>query len=211
MNGFVSAQALKPKQRSDLSVLGTGRQHATSVRTFGWCATSFAPWWAHSSDFLSFPGWRWLSFLLFLNKGNNQNITSSWLSKFLASSLLYRWSSSPDNTWVGCQSKAIIIISADGQNGRVICNIMNAPIPNFSWSFDIFCGWSSSSCKLHLHNLLWKILVKTLLPRRLHAAECLKRHLRAEWLRKLSTLEMLPLSHDIRHFSDNRKRRDGIT
>ena len=32
MNGFVSAQALKPKQRSDLSVLGTGRQHATSVR-----------------------------------------------------------------------------------------------------------------------------------------------------------------------------------
>ena len=32
MNGFVSAQALKPKQRSDLSVLGTSRQHATSVR-----------------------------------------------------------------------------------------------------------------------------------------------------------------------------------
>ena len=150
-------------------------------------------------------------FLLFLNKGNNQNITSSWLSKFLASSLLYRWGSSPDNTRVGCQSKAIIIISADGQNGRVICNIMNAPIPNFSWSFDIFCGWSSSSCKLHLHNLLWKILVKTLLPRRLHAAEYFKRHLRAEWLRKLSTLEMFPLSHDIRHFSDNRKKRDGIT
>ena len=48
-------------------------------------------------------------------------------------------------------------------------------------------------------------LAKTLLARRLHAAECLKRHLRAEWLRKLSTLEMLPLSHDIRHFCDNRK------
>ena len=40
---------------------------------------------------------------------------------------------------------AIIIISADGQNRRVICNIMNAPIPNFSWSFDIFCDWTSSS------------------------------------------------------------------
>ena len=52
--------------------------------------------------------------------------------------------------------------------------------------------------------------MKTLLARRLHAAECLKRHLRAEWLRKLSTLEMLPLSHDIRHFSDNRKRETGL-
>ena len=55
-----------------------------------------------------------------------------------------------------------------------------------------------------------RFLVKTLPPRRLHAAECLKRHLRAEWLRKLSTLEMLPLSHDIRHFSDNRKRETGL-
>ena len=45
-------------------------------------------------------------------------------------------------SWV---PKAIIIISADGQNRRVICNIMNAPIPNFSWSFDIFCDWTSSS------------------------------------------------------------------
>ena len=55
-----------------------------------------------------------------------------------------------------------------------------------------------------------RFLVKTLLLRRLHAAECLKRHLRAEWLRKLSTLEMLPLSHDIRHFSDNSRRETGL-
>jgi len=39
------------------SVLGTGRQHATSVCARFVGVQRFAPWWAHSSDFLSFPGW----------------------------------------------------------------------------------------------------------------------------------------------------------
>ena len=111
-------------------------------------------------------------------------------------------------SWV---PKAIIIISADGQNQRVICNIMNAPI-QISPGLSIFFLTEA----LPVENCIYiicseRFLVKTLLARRLHAAECLKRHLRVEWLRKLSTLEMLPLSHDIRHFSDNRKKRDGIT
>ena len=78
MNGFVSAQALKPKQRSDLSVLGTGRQHATSVRARFVGVQRRLHLDEHilltSCPFQDEGGFL---FLLFLNKGNDQNITWS--------------------------------------------------------------------------------------------------------------------------------------
>ena len=77
MNGFVSAQALKPKQRSDLSVLGTGRQHATSVRARFVGVQHRLHLDEHilltSCPLQDEGGF----FVLFLNKGNNQNITWS--------------------------------------------------------------------------------------------------------------------------------------
>ena len=124
--------------------------------TFCWCAKSFASWWTHSSDFLSLPGWRWLSFFIIFKqrKRPKYHLVLTVQIFGIEPPLSLELELRQHMSWV---PKAIIIISADGQNRRVICNIMNAPIPNFSWSFDIFCDWSSSSCKLHLHNLLWKI------------------------------------------------------
>ena len=152
MNGFVSAQALKPKQRSDLSVLGTGRQHATSVRArFVGVQRRL-----HLDEHILLTSCTCQDegnflFIVFKQKKQPKYYLVLTVQIFgIEPPLSLELELRQHMSWV---PKAIIIISADGQNQRVICNIMNAPIPNFSWSFDIFCDWSSSSCKLHLHNL----------------------------------------------------------
>ena len=154
MNGFVSAQALKPKQRSDLSVLGTGRQHATSVRARFVGVQSRL----HLDEHILLTSCPcqdeggFLFFIVFKQRKQPKYQLVLIVQIFgIEPPLSLEFEPRQHMSWVPI---AIIIISADGQNRRVICNIMNAPIPNFSWSFDIFCDWTSSSCKLHLHNLL---------------------------------------------------------